>query len=335
MNRSILAAGFALLVLSAAIASSRAEEEVFVRSRYLMGTTVEIKARSGDGARAQAAINEAYDEIARIEAIMSHWRGDSDLARVNAGAGRTPVQVAPELLEVVRRAIGVSRVTGGAFDITVEAVGRLWRIEQEDPRVPAQEEIDAALARVGYRHVRLDEEAGTIYLDQPGVQIGLGGIAKGYAVDRAMEKLRARGIRSAMIAAGGDMALLGMDGEAPWRIGIKDPRRPWRIVGWFYASDTTVHTSGDYERFATVKGKRYHHILDPRRGYPASDSQAVTLLTPDGTLGDALCTGVFVLGPKEGLRLVESLPQVEALVIDEKGKIRMSGGMRERVHLSP
>jgi thiamine biosynthesis lipoprotein len=335
MNRSVLAAGLAILALSAAVASPKAEEEVFVRSRHLMGTTVEIKARARDGARAQAAINEAYDEIARIEALMSHWRGDSDLARVNAGAGRAPVQVAPELLEVVGRAIGVSRVTGGAFDITVEVVSRLWRIEHDDPRIPTQEEIDTALAQVGYRHIHINKEAGTIYLDQPGVQIGLGGIAKGYAVDRAMEKLRARGIHSAMITAGGDMALLGMDGGAPWRIGIKDPRRPWRIVGWFQGSDTTVHTSGDYEHFAMLKGRRYHHILDPRRGYPASNSQAVTLVTPDGTLGDALCTGVFVLGPREGLRLVESLPEVEALVIDKKGKIWMSDGMRDRVHLSP
>jgi thiamine biosynthesis lipoprotein len=335
MNRLVLAAGLAILALSAAAASSQKEEKVFVRSRYLMGTTVEIKARGEDGPRTQAAINEAYDEIARIEALMSHWRDDSDLARVNAGAGRTPVKVPPEMLEVVKRAIGVSRVTGGTFDITVESVSRLWRIEEEEPRIPKPEEIEGALGQVGYRHIHIDEEKGTIYLDQPGVRIGLGGIAKGYAVDRAMGKLRVRGIRSAMIAAGGDMALQGRDGQAPWRIAIKDPRRPWRNIGWFHASDTTVHTSGDYERFTTLKGKRYHHILDPRRGYPASGAQAVTLVTPDGTLGDALCTGVFVLGATEGLRLVESLPEVDALVIDSKGKIRMSGAMRDRVRLSP
>lgn len=335
MNRSALPLMLAALMLVAVASSGETESRVFVRSRYLMGTTVEIKARGRTSAAAQGAINAAFDEIARIESMMSHWRDDSELARVNQMAGLQPVEVAPELLEVVKRGIGVSRMTGGAFDITIETVSRLWRIEGEEPKVPSREEIKDALGRVGYRHVRLDEEKGTIFLDEPGVRIGLGGVAKGYAVDRAIAVLRKRGIRSAMISAGGDMALLGKDGERPWRIGVKDPRHPSRTIGWFEASDTTVHTSGDYERFVKIEGKRYHHIFDPKTGRPSKRVWAVTVVTKDGTLGDALATGIHVLGRRKGMRLVASLEGVEAIVIDSGGKVKYSGAMRNLFHETP
>ncbi len=335
MNRSALPLLLAALILGPVASSTEAESKVFVRSRYLMGTTVEIKARGGEIAATQSAINAAFDEIARIESIMSHWRDDSELARVNQMAGRQPVKVAPELLEVVKRGIGVSRMTGGAFDITVETVSRLWQIEGEDPKVPSKDEIKDALGLVGYRHVRVDEEKGTIFLDGSDVRIGLGGVAKGYAVDRAVAILRKRGIRSAMISAGGDMALLGKDGEQPWRIGVKDPRHPALTVGWFEASDTTVHTSGDYERFVMIEGKRYHHIFDPETGRPSDGVWAVTVITQDGTLGDALATGIHVLGPRKGMRLVESLEGVEAIVIDSGGKVKLSVAMRNLFHETP
>ncbi|MFQ5457552.1 MAG: FAD:protein FMN transferase [Myxococcota bacterium] len=332
MKRTTLPVALVVLGLVAAAISGARESRVFVRSRYLMGTPVEIKARGSDGAATQKAINAAFGEIARLESLMSHWREDTELARVNRMAGRAPVRVAPELLEVVKRGIGVSRMTGGAFDITIETVSRLWQIEGDAPRVPTADEIKAALGRVGYRHVIVDEAAGTLFLDAPGVRIGLGGVAKGYAVDRAIDILRDHGIRSAMISAGGDMALLGKDGDRPWRIGVKDPRRPGRTVGWFDGADTTVHTSGDYERFAMVKGKRYHHIFNPRTGRPSEGLWSVTVLTRDGTLGDALATGILVLGRREGMRLVESLAGVEAILIDASGKIRTSDAMRPRFH---
>jgi thiamine biosynthesis lipoprotein len=177
--------------------------------------------------------------------------------------------------------------------------------------------------------------AHTVYLDEPGVQIGLGGIAKGYAVDRAVAKLREHGIRSAVVNAGGDMALLGPDGNRPWRVGVKDPRHPERTLGWFEATDVTVHTSGDYERSIVVGGKRYHHILDPKDGYPARSARSVTVVTPDGTLGDALSTGIFVLGPSKGHRLIESLPDVEAVIVEAGGKTVVSRGLARRIHLTP
>ena len=316
-------------------AARAAQERLFVRSRYLMGTLVEIKARGRDAATTQAAITAAFDEIARLEGLMSHWRDDSQVARINAAAGKAPVAVAPEVFEVIRRAIGASRVTGGAFDITVASVGALWRIDGENPRVPAQEEIRRALPSVGWRHVRLDEEARTVFLDAPGVRIGLGGIAKGYAVDRAVAILRSRGVRSAIVTAGGDTALLGSDGDRPWRIGIRHPRAKDRTIAWFDAADTTVHTSGDYERFIVVKGKRYGHILNPATGRPASRARSVTVVTKDGILGDALSTGIFVMDPGQGLRLAGSLSGVDALIVDSRGKVTMTPGMRHRAHLIP
>lgn len=323
----------ALVILTGA---SAGESRLFVRSRYLMGTEVEIKARGREPAATQAAINAAFDEIARLEALMTTWRDDSEVSRVNAMAGRSPVRVSPEVADVVERALGVSRLTGGAFDITVEPLIRLWRIDAEgEARVPSRKDVAEALRHVGYRHVKLDRGAGTIFLDEAGVQIGLGGVAKGYAVERAAGVLRRRGVRSAMVNAGGDIALLGADGDRPWRIGVRDPRDPAGTMGWMDLENVTVHTSGDYERFVMIGGKRYHHILSPFTGYPARRARAVTVLSRDGTVGDALSTGVFVLGHQEGLKLIESLDGVEALVVDPGGKLHFSGGMRDRFHATP
>jgi thiamine biosynthesis lipoprotein len=257
------------------------------------------------------------------------------VARINAEAGKAPVPVAPEVFEVIRGATNVSRVTGGAFDITVASVSALWRIDGENPRVPSKQEIRKALANVGWRHVRLDERSRTVFLDAPDVRIGLGGIAKGYAVDRAIAVLGSRGVRSAILTAGGDTGLLGRDGDRPWRIGIRHPRSPGRTIAWLDAAETTVHTSGDYERFLIVKGKRYGHILDPRSGWPASEVRAVSVVTKDGTFGDALATGIFVLGPKQGLRLAGSLPGVEALIVDSRGQVTMTPGLRGRARVTP
>jgi thiamine biosynthesis lipoprotein len=219
---AVLAA--ALLVAWFAGAAGAAEEKVFVRSRYLMGTLVEIDARGVDEAATQAAINAAFDEIARLERLMSHWRDDSQVARINAEAGKAPVPVAPEVFEVIRGATNASRVTGGAFDITVASVSALWRIDGENPRVPSKQEIRKALANVGWRHVRVDETSRTVFLDAPGVRIGLGGIAKGYAVDRAIAVLASRGVRSAISPRG--RTGLWKRGDR-WRI-ASQPRSPDR-----------------------------------------------------------------------------------------------------------
>jgi thiamine biosynthesis lipoprotein len=276
-----LALLLSLLFLDAAGGPAE-KPQVFVRSRYLMGTTIEIKARGADAAATQAAVTAAFDEIARLEALMTTWRDDSQVARVNAMAGRGPVEVAPEVIEVVEKALGVSRLTGGA--------------------------------------------------DEAGVRIGLGGVAKGYAADRARAVLRKRGVRSAIVNAGGDMALLGSDGDHPWRVGVKDPRAPDRTLGWMDLADTTVHTSGDYERFRIINGVRYGHVLSPLTGYPATRAHAATVVCRDGAFGDALSTGLLVLGNRDGLRLVDSLSGIEALVVDNGGKLHFSGAMRKRFH---
>lgn len=330
-----------LLLLSAAALLAAAvtvagESRVFVRSQYLMGTAVEIKARGANAAETQAAINAAFDEIARLETLMTTWSDDSDVSRVNAMAGRAPVQVAPEVIEVVERALGVSRITGGAFDITIEPLVQLWGIDGDGKaKVPAKKDINGALGSVGYRHVHVNRGEGTIFLDEAGVRIGLGGVAKGYATERARNVMKARGVRSAIIDAGGDMAMLGKDGDRPWRVDIRNPREPGGTIGWLQLENRTVHTSGDYERFKIIKGKRYHHILNPLTGYPARRSQAVTIVSRDGAVGDALSTGVLVLGPKEGIKLIESLGDVAVLVVDSGGKLRLSGAMRKRFHPAP
>jgi thiamine biosynthesis lipoprotein len=284
-----------------------------------MGTLVEITV-AAPRERALEAAQAVIDEIKRVEDLASFHK-DSKLAKVNAHAGKGPVKTDPELLALIENALDCARETQGAFDPTIGPLTRLWNFSGGgDPRLPSPEEIGQAREKVGWSRIRMDREAGTVEAPDEGMALDLGGIAKGYALDRARSALERLGVRNALVNAGGDVLILGeKDPGLPWRVGIQDPRSPKEIMGLVHASDCFVVTSGDYERRIEVNGKTYHHILDPRTGYPAEGVRSVTVKAPQGWLADGLSTGVFVLGAEKGGDLIKRLQGTAALIVNAQG----------------
>lgn len=289
-----------------------------------------------DAAALRKAFDAATKEIVRIEALMTTWRPDSELSRVNAAAGREAIEVGPETLEVIREALHTSAISEGTFDISFESLHGLWKFDEDlDPNPPAAAAIKKKLPLVDYRKIRVDEAKSTVKLEAAGMRIGLGGIAKGYAVDRAAKVLEDAGLDAFYVQAGGDLYARGKkpDGN-DWSAGIRDPRGP---DGSFFAllpvSDHAFSTAGDYERSYIVGGKRYHHIIDPRTGEPATASRSVTVWAKTALLADAIDDAVFILGPKKGLELVESLDDVGAVIVDAKNNLWVSKRLQGKLQI--
>ena len=307
-------------------AASPALAEWIGEAIELMGTEVSVELWHDDPAVGRMLVDMVLDEYRRIDREMSTYRPDSQISRVNAEAAEHPVEVDPELLAIVGRALELSAVSGGAFDITYESVGYLYDFRAR--RRPSDEEIAARLDAIDYRHVILDENASTIRFKTPGVRINLGGIAKGYAVERAAALLRGRGVRHAVLNAGGDTRVLGDRRGRPWVVGIRHPRGDGEVVTRLPLVDEAISTSGDYERFFEEDGRRYHHILNPRTGRPTEGVLSVTVIGPDATITDGLSTTLFVLGPEAGLELIErAFPGYEAVIVDSDGKLLYSSGL--------
>lgn len=291
--------------------------------RRLMGTSFEIRVVTDDPVRGCVGIDAAFAEVAREEALFSEYQDTSDISAINHAAGGAAVEVDPEVFSLITRAMWASQVTGGAFDITYAACGHLWSIRER--RVPDAASVDACLDQVGYRLVNLDSRRSTVLLPKPGMRIGLGGIAKGYGVDRAVAVLNAHGLTRVAVNGGGDLRVEGTDLDGPWTVQIAHPRRLGEIFDVVPIGQGAIVTSGDYMRFFEQDGVRYHHIVDPATGWPARRSVAVTVVAPTATDADALATGLFVLGPERGLAVAASLPGVEALFF----------GPDLRVHATP
>lgn len=304
--------------------------------RQLMGTDFEVSvATAGPEARAREAIEAALDAVAGVERRLSPHLDESDVSRVNAAAGAEPVRVSEETFSLLELSQQISERSAGAFDVTFAALVPVWRaLRDQPPRLPTDQEIDAARALVGSRRLVLDRAAMTAYLPERGMALGLGAVGKGHGVDVGAEALIDRGVHDFIVGGGGDLVVRGTKHGTPWRLGIQHPRRRGELLGELTLDrDQAVATSGDYERFVEVGGVRYHHILDPRTGRPSQGCASVTLTGPDAALADALATAVFVLGPAEGMRLVERTPGVEALIVDEQLRVTMSAGLRGRVRL--
>ncbi len=300
--------------------------------RKKMGSRFEITAVHADLELAGRAIDRAYDEIDRIEAMISSWQPTSVTSEVNREAGRRPVAVPEELFNLVRRSLKLSELTGGAFDVTFAGVGRLWDFKAQTPRLPDPAAIRQALSHVDYRKVVLDPAARTIFLDDPEARIGFGAIGKGYAANRAVFVLKENGIKSGVVSAGGDLVAFGrrQDGGR-WDIGIAHPLHRDQVFARLPLSEQAVVTSGDYESFVTIDGKRYAHILDPRTGYPVAHLRSVTIVCPDAELADGLATAVFVLGPREGMNLINALRGIEGLLVDAEGELHFSDRLRSQL----
>ena len=300
-----------------------------------MGTELRLTTWSTDESRALMAFSEVFDEFERLEELMSTWRDDSEISQLNTSAGGSPVPVSPEVIEVLTLAHQVSEWTGGKFDITFGALSGLWQFDEDSvDAVPDMDEVRARLPLVAYEDIEIDAAAGTARLRRPGMSVNLGGIGKGYAVDRAVEILRAHGLDTFLIQAGGDLYVGGRPEGRAWRLGIQDPRGPADTpFAVMELSDATFSTSGDYERFFISGGRRYHHILDPDLGEPAMGSRSVTIVTARAVLADVLSTGVFILGPEAGMDLIERLPDVEGVIVSAENDVLVSPGLRERLTL--
>lgn len=300
-----------------------------------MGTSVQVSAWTTDEAAAVAAFDRVFLEFDRLDALMSVWKEGSDILRINAAAGKSAVEVSPEVREVLHDSQEVSEWTDGKFDVTFAALSGLWKFDQDiDGHVPDRSQIAPRLPLINYRELQIDDRAGTAALARAGMQVNLGGIGKGYAIDRAVTILRGAGLTDFMIQAGGDMFVAGRRGDRPWRVGLQDPRgEPNTLFAAIELTDAAFSTSGDYERFFMRDGHRYHHIIDPDTGEPAQRSRSVTIMAKMSTVADALSTGVFILGAEQGMALIEKLPDVEGVIVTADNQVQVSSGLKGRLVL--
>ncbi len=280
-----------------------------------MGCTCTVRACGPDAAALPEIVGAALDEVDRIDRLMSHYRPDSPLSRLNREAASGPVAVEPELLAFLDLCLRWSRESDGAFDVTVGPLMKAWGFFRDEGRVPGKGELAAALEVVGYRHVRLDREAGTVRFDRPGVELDLGGIGKGYAVDRVVDLLRRRGIASALVNLGGSSVygLGAPPGKKAWEIGIQDPTDPAKTALTVTLRDRALSVSGGYARFFEKDGVTYAHVMDPRTGRPVQGLLSVAVLSTSATDGDALDNVLFVQGPDRARLFLERHRSTEAL----------------------
>ena len=304
-----------------------------------MGTHIVFAAFTTEGvdaAKTRAAFDAALTEIRRIETLMTTWRPDSEVSKINAAAGKSAVTVGDETFAVIKEAVHTSEISEGTFDITFQTLHGLWKFDEDiDPHPPTDKEIKKRLAFLGWRNIKLDEAKKTVMLTKPETQISLGGIAKGYAVDKAAAVLSAAGLTSFFVQAGGDLYAKGKKPDGTdWQAGIRDPRGK---EGSFFAkiplSDHAFSTAGDYERSYVVNGKRYHHIIDPRTGQPATACRSVTIWAPNAFIADAIDDAVFILGPEKGLKLVESIEGVAAVVVDARNNVWISKRLQGKLEV--
>jgi thiamine biosynthesis lipoprotein len=293
----------------------------------VMGTSFQLEAIGPDVPELDRVLGLVLDELRRVEDVFTVWR-ESELTHLNERAGQGPIPVSRELAEVIAVALECGHLTEGAFDITYFPLRPLWDYKAAHPVLPTQEEVRAALELVDYRQVAVDLERNTVSMPA-GFSLDLGGIAKGYGVDRGMQVLLAQGIRSGLVQAGGDTKALGRKFDKPWQIAIKHPRRREEVFAVLPVVNQCVQTSGDYERFFEIDGQRYHHIVDPRTGWPSTGCMSATVIGPEATFCDGIATALCVLGPEQGLALVERLERVEAVLVGMDGRVHLSTGLRD------
>ena len=313
---------FFLVILSL---SSAVRAEWLTDSREMMGTEISVELWSEDVPAGRAAMEQVFSEFQRLDLMMNPWNPDSELSRINREAGRSKVTTTPEIVTVVARALEYSRLSDGAFDISFASVGQHY--DYREGKAPGDADLARDRANIDYRAIELDLDQQRIHFSKPELQIDLGGIAKGYAVDRGIGILLLAGVNSAIITAGGDSRILGDLGDRPRTVGIRHPRKEGEYAAMIPLSDTAISTSGDYERFFERDGARFHHILDPDTGRSAPGMQSASVLAINAIDSDALSTTVFVLGIERGLALVNSLPHVDAILIDGEGKLHYSQGL--------
>ena len=294
----------------------------------LMGTRFELTVVASSEQIGYINIDEAVAEITRIERMISSWDPDSETSRINENAGIRPVKVSPELFQLIERAKNISEITGGAFDISYASMDRLWKFDGSMTQMPSEEAIKANIANIGYDAIELDPDAMTVFLRRKGMKIGFGAIGKGYAADKTKELLVSKGVPGGIINASGDLTTWGTKATGEkWMVGIAKPMGKNRVFSWLPVVESSVATSGNYEKFIEFDGKRYSHIIDPRSGYPTRGIRSVSLFSKSAELCDALATAVFIMGKDSGIHLINQIDGTEVVVVDSNNKIHKSSGI--------
>ncbi|MCB0688575.1 MAG: FAD:protein FMN transferase [Saprospiraceae bacterium] len=300
-------------------------QEVYNRTLKLMGSRFDISVVASSEEEANKEIDVAVDEISRIEKIISSWDPGSQTSEINRNAGIKPVVVDRELFDLIKRAMVISKLTDGAFDISYASMDKIWKFDGSMKEMPSPEEIKNSVSRVGYSKIVLDETNSSVYLPEEGMKIGFGAIGKGYAADKAKALLMSKGVPAGIINASGDMNTWGKqpDGE-DWKVAITNPLNKNSAYGLVPINKGAVVTSGDYEKFVEFNGIRYAHIIDPRTGYPAHGIISATVFAPSAELADALATSIFVMGCEVGIARINQLPNIECIIIDDQGTVHTS-----------
>ncbi|MBD3904098.1 FAD:protein FMN transferase [Chryseobacterium sp. Ch-15] len=292
------------------------------RAVTLMGSKFEITLVDKDSLSAEKNIDKSINEIRRIENLISEWKPETQISEVNKNAGIKPVKVDSEVFTLTEKGIYFSKLTDGAFDISIVAMDKIWKFDDSMNELPSEESIKNSVKNVGYQNIILDKINSTIFLKNKGMKIGFGSIGKGYAADKTRELMQSFGVKSGIINASGDISAWGNqpDGK-PWAIGINNPFKDDKIAAVLYLKENAVTTSGSYEKYAEINSKRFSHIMNPKTGYPSTGLTSVTIIGPNATMANGFSTSIMVLGKKEGLKLIKKFPEYQYLIIEDSGKI--------------
>lgn len=294
----------------------------------LMGTRFEITVVAPNEEIGYINIDEAVSEIERIERLISSWDEKSETSLINKNAGIKPVKVSRELFNLIERAIKISEITDGAFDITYASMDQIWKFDGSMDKKPTADEIKNSVAKVGYQKLVLDVENATVFLPEKGMKIGFGAIGKGYAADKAKDLLVSKEVKGGIINASGDLTTWGtkVTGEK-WLVGIANPLSKDKVFSWLPVVESSVATSGNYEKYIIIDGEKYSHIIDPRTGYPTRGINSVSIFAKQAELCDALATAVFTMGRDVGLHMINQIDGVEAVIVDSENKVHRSSGI--------
>lgn len=302
------------------------------KDTVLMGSAFSFTAVHQSSDQAWTAIWAGLNEVVRIEKMISSWDPNSETSLINYNAGLKPVKVSPELFGLIERAMKISALSNGYFDISFASIDKIWDFSDAhnhtQANLPSEDAIKASIALINYKNIILDHDNATVFLKEKGMRIGFGAIGKGYAADRARAVMEKLGVTAGVVNAGGDLIAWGTkpDGK-PWSIGIADPKHEGEVMAWLDLTDKAVVTSGNYEHYLMINGKRYCHIIDPKTGWPVTGLRSVTIITDHAEIADALATTVFVLGKADGLALIDQLNGVECIIITDEDEILYSDNL--------
>ncbi|MEK6546643.1 MAG: FAD:protein FMN transferase [Nitrospinota bacterium] len=317
-----------LIFLFRGFVSADYERVRFSETRILMGTVVEVTVIYNNERHARKVIGDAFIAMERVDRLMSNFKEDSDISKINRAAGTEEVTVDNDVIEVIKKSLYYSELSDGAFDVTIGRVEELYDFETGG-KIPETDKFVDSIKGVGYKNISVNGNA--VYLLKKGIKLDLGGIAKGYAIDKGIEAVKKNGIDDVLINAGGDIRATGESENAQWKIGVLHPREKDKLMDTILLKNLSVATSGDYRKYFISDGKRYHHILDPVTGLPVEGVQSVTIIAPLAVDADALATAVFVMGKKKGMALIERLKDVEGIIVDSNGMVSYSSGVKKHL----